>query len=655
MVKKGILKKTGCILISASIMLTGVTFFGNSTSEADYDSNSYKYTIEANGSISSSTLTSEQKSELQSVVGEGSATIGDSALSECYNLTSVSVAGQLAIGGSAFAFDNNLQSITCETMTGATGSSFNGCSNISFNITGQSEGSGYYTDSYGALYNGTTLVYVPSGVSSAPEYTLRDGTTAIGAGAFNDANITTLNVPNKTADGITSIGEQVGWPSSSLVVNAYGSTADSAIAFANYFETHLVVVNWAENGSSDTPDDPTTTVTVTVTMKASDGSFPTDVSSYTKNAGDVITPIEITGYSVSPTSYTVTSASTQSVEFVYTPTATAEDPYVTVTDEYYDSTGATLVSSNKDRSSNYKENATINPLNPSGYTLFAGSAYTVGSAKTGQAVTFKYKANGSTPTPTPTPGATYTVTVYDEFYKGDLNHLEKRTTRSVNKYTAGSKYSFNPATYKGYTYYGGRDQSGTVNGNIEAYFFYVDNGSSKAAVVPSVKKNETNANLQCIYQVTEGANQTITAGNGPLRIVCNGELNKLTGIFVDGVKIDSSRYTLESGSTILTFTGGFVKMFTVGNHLIRFEYVDGYAETGLKVTDGKTTTTVTYKVSSDGSISAGHTKDTTPKTADGFDNKYLLCIAIFLLGAGAILFGNQRKLEAILAKENDDE
>ena len=96
-------------------------------------------------------------------------------------------------------------------------------------------------------------------------------------------------------------------------------------------------------------------------------------------------------------------------------------------------------------------------------------------------------------------------------------------------------------------------------------------------------------------------------------------------------------------------------MFTVGNHLIRFEYVDGYAETGLKVTDGKTTTTVTYKVSSDGSISAGHTKDTTPKTADGFDNKYLLCIAIFLLGAGAILFGNQRKLEAILAKENDDE
>ena len=36
-VKKGFLKKTGCILISASIILTGVTFFGSSVSEADLD------------------------------------------------------------------------------------------------------------------------------------------------------------------------------------------------------------------------------------------------------------------------------------------------------------------------------------------------------------------------------------------------------------------------------------------------------------------------------------------------------------------------------------------------------------------------------------------------------------------------------------------
>ena len=84
-------------------------------------------------------------------------------------------------------------------------------------------------------------------------------------------------------------------------------------------------------------------------------------------------------------------------------------------------------------------------------------------------------------------------------------------------------------------------------------------------------------------------------------------------------------------------------------------FAGGSTEVTTTNTTTKTTTTVTYKVSSDGSISAGHTKDTTPKTADGFDNKYLLCIAILLLGAGSILFGNQRKLEAILAGENDDE
>ena len=38
MVKKGFLKKTGCILISASIILGGWTFAGSSTSGAEPDS-----------------------------------------------------------------------------------------------------------------------------------------------------------------------------------------------------------------------------------------------------------------------------------------------------------------------------------------------------------------------------------------------------------------------------------------------------------------------------------------------------------------------------------------------------------------------------------------------------------------------------------------
>ena len=119
---------------------------------------------------------------------------------------------------------------------------------------------------------------------------------------------------------------------------------------------------------------------------------------------------------------------------------------------------------------------------------------------------------------------------------------------------------------------------------------------------------------------------------------------------------------MESGSTIITLTKEYVANLANGDHAVQFQYTDGYAFTTLKITGGtaaattagKTTTTVTYKVSSDGSISSGHTQDSTPKTADGFDNRYLLCLAIFLLGAGAILFSRQKKLEAILESQRDE-
>jgi hypothetical protein len=127
---------------------------------------------------------------------------------------------------------------------------------------------------------------------------------------------------------------------------------------------------------------------------------------------------------------------------------------------------------------------------------------------------------------------------------------------------------------------------------------------------------------------------------------------------MDGQKVATSNYIVASGSTILTLSKDYIASLPVGDHAVQFQYTDGYALTGLRITSAgtaRTTTTVTYRVSSDGSISSGeHTMDSTPKTADGFDNRYILCIAIFLLGAGAIMMGRQRKLEEILASQRED-
>ena len=645
MVKKGFLKKTGCILISVSVILTGLTFFGSTTSEAEYSGGNY---IVDGGTITATTL-SDHKSELSYISSTGNLAIEGSALQEYDALENVIVTGTLSLGSYSLAGNGALNSVVCTTMSGADATTFAGCSGININITGQTAGSGYYM-SGGALYNGSTLVYVPA--SAGESVTVRSGTTAVSAGAFNDSIVTALYFQNKDADKITSFGNQSGWPSDEMICYCYGgSTETSASAVATFFTRDCEnaganKVQYDSGSSGGGSTDPTTEYTVTVVEKfyQKDGTTEvktnTSTKTFTTGTTNTITPATYDNYEL--TDGTATSVTdTTTVTFKYKATTTDPvDPTVTkytveVTEEFYDANDKKTSSAKSTLSGEYAANSTITAKTFSGYTVTGNAS-----------VVFKYKVSSSTDSSTK-----YTVTVYDEFYKSNMSTLTKRTIRSVAKYSAGSKYSYSPTSYTGYSHWGGRNESGTVNSDVNVYFFYKEkDGSSSSS---STTKKNTTADTTGIYKITEGANQKVPQNGGPLKIVCNGPMEKLLRVMMDGKDIPEGSYTLESGSVILTLTYNYVQSLEVGNHIVRFEYIDGYSETNLTIT-GKSTTTVTYKVSSDGSISSGHTKDTTPKTADGFDARYLLCLAIFLLGAGAILMGRQRKLEAILANRSDD-
>lgn len=52
-----------------------------------------------------------------------------------------------------------------------------------------------------------------------------------------------------------------------------------------------------------------------------------------------------------------------------------------------------------------------------------------------------------------------------------------------------------------------------------------------------------------------------------------------------------------------------------------------------------------------GATGTSHTKDATPGTADGFDARYFLCIAVFLGGAGFIVYTRHRKIKYLNDKK----
>lgn len=256
----------------------------------------------------------------------------------------------------------------------------------------------------------------------------------------------------------------------------------------------------------------------------------------------------------------------------------------------------------------------------------------------------------------------YSVTVKDQFYSYDKSRHISTSTRTTDNYDEGSSYSYGPISVSGYEYFDAERQSGTVTADRTVVFKYKEVSPGSGRVTPGTTQGggdayaSTAAQTNQKYKIIQGASQTVAQDAGAVTITCDGTVDKFLYILFDGKVLASTNYTIKSGSTILTLTREFVNTLSVGDHVVQFQYNDGYAMTGMKVAAAgtKTTTTVTYKVAADGSISAGHTKDATPKTADGFDSRYLLCIAIFLLGAGAIMMGKQRRLEALLADRDEE-
>jgi hypothetical protein len=90
--------------------------------------------------------------------------------------------------------------------------------------------------------------------------------------------------------------------------------------------------------------------------------------------------------------------------------------------------------------------------------------------------------------------------------------------------------------------------------------------------------------LQMAYRVTEGAGGMFVQGSGQaLRFVCDGPHDQLTGVLVDGKIVDPSRYQTASGSTVLTLSADYLQTLSVGKHVLRLQFQDGYAEAAFSV------------------------------------------------------------------------
>lgn len=85
---------------------------------------------------------------------------------------------------------------------------------------------------------------------------------------------------------------------------------------------------------------------------------------------------------------------------------------------------------------------------------------------------------------------------------------------------------------------------------------------------------------QVIYPVKNGGNTSWQQGNGNgLTITSEGDIEKFTGVTVNGNMLDSTHYDAVSGSTIITLNASYLSTLPVGEHVVNIHFTDGYTET----------------------------------------------------------------------------
>lgn len=119
----------------------------------------------------------------------------------------------------------------------------------------------------------------------------------------------------------------------------------------------------------------------------------------------------------------------------------------------------------------------------------------------------------------------------------------------------------------------------SINGNAPEEVF--DGSSIHTWFIAKVQAQSTT------YKILSDKQTYILNSNNAISITADGNLNKLTGIMVDGILISSENYDLKNGSTVLTLKSSYLDTLSVGNHTLEFVYSDGSVETLFAVSNAK--------------------------------------------------------------------
>lgn len=117
------------------------------------------------------------------------------------------------------------------------------------------------------------------------------------------------------------------------------------------------------------------------------------------------------------------------------------------------------------------------------------------------------------------------------------------------------------------------------------------------STVSGVNEEYNNSNSQAYTMLysTSSFDDSITNSDDKLQFKSSADIDDFSHVEIDGVSVDSSNYTLTSGSTIVTFDSRYALSLAPGNHNVKIVSNDGYAEADFEKT-GEARSLITFSI-----------------------------------------------------------
>ena len=178
---------------------------------------------------------------------------------------------------------------------------------------------------------------------------------------------------------------------------------------------------------------------------------------------------------------------------------------------------------------------------------------------------------------------------------------------------------------KGFTIYGYLDTKAESYANTNGFSFrnLGEEGAPNTLVIVHEKSEDT-------YVIGSGKDLTI---------YCTGDFDKFVSVEMDGVLVDPSNYTVEEGSTVITFSAAYLDTLSPGKHEVTINYVDDSVSTSITIVgeNGEGAST---------SGNAGITISGTgvaAKTGDSANIAMWLTVAVAAAGIAVVTMSKKRK------------